>query len=97
MKKEDEKANMKKIFSIIVVLILIFTITSCQNDKKIIENDLKNLIEFTRNGGYKLSNHNKMAAITFEAIDEGYKKMSYKINKTKKEKLIEKEDRLWDI
>ena len=85
MKKEDEKANMKKIFSIIVGLILIFTITSCQNDKKIIENDLKNLIEFTRNGGYKLSNHDKMAGITFEAIDEGYKKMSYKINKTKKE------------
>ena len=54
-------------------------------DKKIIENDLKNLIEFTRNGGYKLSNHDKMAGITFEAIDEGYKKMSYKINKTKKE------------
>ena len=26
-----------------------------------------------------------MAGITFEAIDEGYKKMSYKINKTKKE------------
>ena len=86
MKKEDEKANMKKIFSIIVGLILIFTITSCQNDKKIIENDLKNLIEFTRNGGYKLSNHDKMAGITFEAIDEGYKKMSYKINKTKKNK-----------
>ena len=52
MKKEDEEANMKKIFSIIVGLILIFTITSCQNDKKIVENDLKNLIEFTRNGGY---------------------------------------------
>ena len=85
MKKEEEEANMKKIFSIIVGLILIFTITSCQNDKKIIENDLKNLIEFTRNGGYKSLNHNKMAAITFEAIDEGYKKMSYKINKTKKE------------
>ena len=85
MKKREEEANMKKIFSIIVGLILIFTITSCQNDKKIIENDLKNLIEFTRNGGYKSLNHNKMAAITFEAIDEGYKKMSYKINKTKKE------------
>ena len=85
MKKEDEKANMKKIFSIIVGLILIFTITSCQNDKKIIENDLKNLIEFTRNGGYKLSTQDKMAGITFAAIDEGYKKMSYKINKTKKE------------
>ena len=85
MKKEEEEANMKKIFSIIVGLILISTITSCQNDKKIIENDLKNLIEFTRNGGYKSLNHNKMAAITFEAIDEGYKKMSYKINKTKKE------------
>ena len=85
MKKGEEEANMKKIFSIIVGLILIFTITSCQNDKKIIENDLKNLIEFTRNGGYKLSNHDKMAGITFEAIDEGYKKMSYKINKTKKE------------
>ena len=76
---------MKKIFSIIVGLILISTITSCQNDKKIIENDLKNLIEFTRNGGYKSSNHDKMAAITFEAIDEGYKKMSYKINKTTEE------------
>ncbi len=85
MKKREEEANMKKIFSIIVGLILISTITSCQNDKKIIENDLKNLIEFTRNGGYKSLNHNKMAAITFEAIDEGYKKMSYKINKTKKE------------
>ena len=85
MKKGEEEANMKKIFSIIVGLILISTITSCQNDKKIIENDLKNLIEFTRNGGYKLSNHDKMAGITFEAIDEGYKKMSYKINKTKKE------------
>ena len=76
---------MKKIFSIIVGLILISTITSCQNDKKIIENDLKNLIEFTRNGGYKSLNNDKMATITFEAIDEGYKKMSYKINKTKKE------------
>ena len=85
MKKGEEEANMKKIFSIIVGLILIFTITSCQNDKKIIENDLKNLIEFTRNGGYKSSNHDKMAAITFEAIDEGYKKMSYKINKTTEE------------
>ena len=85
MKKEDEEANMKKIFSIIVGLILISTITSCQNNKKIIENDLKNLIEFTRNGGYKSLNHNKMAGITFEAIDEGYKKMSYKINKIKKE------------
>jgi len=53
--------------------------------KSTIRNDLKNLIEFTRNGGYKLSNHDKMAGITFEAIDEGYKKMSYKINKTKKE------------
>ena len=76
---------MKKIFSIIVGLILIFTITSCQNDKKVVENDVKDLIEFIRNGGYKLSNHDKMAGITFEAIDEGYKKMSYKINKTKKE------------
>ena len=85
MKKEEEEINMKKILSIIVGLILISTITSCQNDKKIVENDVKNLIEFTRNGGYKLSNHDKMAAITFEAIDEGYKKMSYKINKTKKE------------
>lgn len=85
MKKGEEEANMKKIFSIIVGLILISTITSCQNDKKIIENDLKNLIEFTRNGGYKLSNHDKMAGITFEAIDEGYKKMSYKINKTTEE------------
>ena len=82
MKKEEEEINMKKILSIIVGLILISTITSCQNDKKIIENDLKNLIEFTRNGGYKSSNHDKMAAITFEAIDEGYKKMSYKINNT---------------
>ena len=26
---------------------------------------IKNLIEFTRNGGYKLSNHDKMAGITF--------------------------------
>ena len=85
MKKEEEEINMKKILSIIVGLILISTITSCQNDKKIIENDLKNLIEFTRNGGYKLSNHDKMATITFEAIDEGYKKMSYKINKTTEE------------
>ena len=85
MKKEEEEINMKKILSIIVGLILISTITSCQNDKKIIENDLKNLIEFTRNGGYKLSNHDKMAGITFEAIDEGYKKMSYKINKTTEE------------
>ena len=85
MKKEDEKANMKKIFSIIVGLILIFTITSCQNDKKVVENDVKDLIEFIRNGGYKLSNHDKMAGITFEAIDEGYKKMSYKINKTTEE------------
>ena len=85
MKKEEEEINMKKILSIIVGLILISTITSCQNDKKIIENDLKNLIEFTRNGGYKSSNHDKMAAITFEAIDEGYKKMSYKINKTTEE------------
>ncbi len=84
MKKGEEEANMKKIFSIIVGLILIFTITSCQNDKKIIENDLKNLIEFTRNGGYKSLNNDKMATITFEEIDEGYKKMSYKINKTKK-------------
>ena len=85
MKKEEEEINMKKILSIIVGLILISTITSCQNDKKIIENDLKNLIEFTRNGGYKSSNHDKMAGITFEAIDEGYKKMSYKINKTTEE------------
>ena len=85
MKKGEEEANMKKIFSIIVGLILIFTITSCQNDKKVVENDVKDLIEFIRNGGYKLSNHDKMAGITFEAIDEGYKKMSYKINKTKKE------------
>ena len=85
MKKEEEEINMKKILSIIVGLILISTITSCQNYKKIIENDLKNLIEFTRNGGYKSSNHDKMAAITFEAIDEGYKKMSYKINKTTEE------------
>ena len=85
MKKEEEEINMKKILSIIVGLILISTITSCQNDKKIIENDLKNLIEFTQNGGYKSSNHDKMAAITFEAIDEGYKKMSYKINKTTEE------------
>ena len=85
MKKEEEEINMKKILSIIVGLILISTITSCQNDKKIIENDLKNLIEFTRNGGYKLSNHDKMAGITFEAIDDGYKKMSYKINKTTEE------------
>ena len=37
MKKGEEETNMKKIFSIIVGLILIFTITSCQNDKKIIE------------------------------------------------------------
>ena len=85
MKKEEEEINMQKILSIIIGLILISTITSCQNDKKIVENDVKNLIEFTRNGGYKLSNHDKMAGITFEAIDEGYKKISYKINKTKKE------------
>lgn len=85
MKKGEEEANMKKIFSIIVGLILISTITSCQNNKKIVENDLKNLIEFTRNGGYKLLNNDKMVGITFEVIDEGYKKMSYKINKTKKE------------
>ena len=97
MKKEEEEINMKKILSIIVGLILISTITSCQNDKKIIENDLKNLIEFTRNGGYKSSNHDKMAAITFEAIDEGYKKMSYKINKTTEEnknKILEERQRL---
>ena len=37
MKKEEEEANMKKIFSIIVGLILISTITSCQNNKKIVE------------------------------------------------------------
>lgn len=85
MKKEEEEINMQKILSIIIGLILISTITSCQNDKKIVENDVKELIEFTRNSGYKLSNHDKMAGITFEAIDEGYKKMSYKINKTKKE------------
>ena len=85
MKQEEEEENMKKILSIIVGLILISTITSCQNDKKIIENDLKNLIEFTRNGGYKLLNNDKMVGITFEVIDEGYKKMSYKINKTTEE------------
>ena len=85
MKKGEEEANMKKIFSIIVGLILISTITSCQNNKKIVENDLKNLIEFTRNGGYKLLNNDKMVGITAEGIDEGYKKMSYKINKTKEE------------
>ena len=85
MKKEDEETNMKKILSIIIGLILISTITSCQNDKKIVENDVKDLIEFTRNGGYKLSNHDKMVGIIAEGIDEGYKKMSYKINKTKKE------------
>ncbi|WP_304180311.1 hypothetical protein [Leptotrichia trevisanii] len=85
MKKEKEEINMQKILSIIIGLILISTITSCQNDKKIVENDVKDLIEFTRNGGYKLSNHDKMVGIIAEGIDEGYKKMSYKINKTKKE------------
>ena len=48
MKKEEEEANMKKIFSIIVGLILIFTITSCQNDKKIIEN-VQKLKEIEKN------------------------------------------------
>ncbi len=76
---------MKKILSIITGLILILTITSCQNDKKIVEKDVKNIIEVSKKGDFKSLNGSIMATMTLEAMGGGYKKLSYKINKITKE------------
>ena len=84
-KNRKEGTDMKKILSIITGLILILTITSCQNDKKIVEKDVKNIIEVSKKGDFKSLNGSIMATMTLEAMGGGYKKLSYKINKITKE------------
>ena len=77
--------NMRKILSIIIGLVLMSTITSCQNEKKLVENDIKNIIEVSKKGDFKSLKGSEMFVMTSEAMGEGYKKMSYKINKITKE------------
>ena len=74
---------MKRILSIIVGLILMLTLASCQNGKKFAENDLKESMEALQKGNFSVLKVDKQTEDAFKAFEGAYKKMSYKINKTK--------------
>ena len=63
---------MKKILSIIIGLVLMLTLVSCQNEKKAVENDVKETMGALQKGNFS----------AFKAFEGAYKKMSYKINNT---------------
>ena len=73
---------MKRILSIIVGLILMLTLASCQNGKKFAENDLKESMEALQKGNFSAIKVDKQTENLFKAFEGAYKKMSYKINKT---------------
>ena len=73
---------MKRILSIIVGLILMLTLASCQNGKKFAENDLKESMEALQKGNFSVLKVDKQTEDAFKAFEGAYKKMSYKINKT---------------
>ena len=86
-KKQEKKegTDMKKIVSIIIGLVLILTLVSCQNEKKAVENDVKETMGALQKGNFSALKVDKQTEDLFKAFEGAYKKMSYKINKTKKE------------
>jgi len=82
IKNIKKELNMKRILSIIVGLILMLTLASCQNGKKFAENDLKESMEALQKGNFSVLKVDKQTEDAFKAFEGAYKKMSYKINKT---------------
>ena len=76
---------MKKILSIIVGLVLMLTVVSCQNGKKIAENDVKESVEALQKGDFSKLNYDKESVEALQIFSGAYKKITYKINKTTEE------------
>lgn len=76
---------MKKILSIIVGLILMLTLASCQNGKKFAENDFKASMEALRKGDFSKLNSDKESVEALQVFSGAYKKLTYKINKVTEE------------
>jgi len=76
---------MKKILSIIVGLVLMLTVVSCQNGKKIAENDVKESMEALQKGDFSKLNYDKESVEALQIFSGAYKKITYKINKTTEE------------
>ena len=76
---------MKKILSIIIGLVLMLTVVSCQNGKKFAENDVKKTMDALQKGDFSGLNYSKEDIETIQIFTGAYKKISYKINKTTEE------------
>ena len=76
---------MKKILSIIVGLILMLTLASCQNGKKFAENDFKASMEALQKGDFSKLNSDKESVEALQVFSGAYKKLTYKINKVTEE------------
>ena len=61
------------------------TLASCQNGKKIAENDVKKSIEALQKGDLSGLNGDKESVEALQVFGGAYKKISYKINKTTEE------------
>ena len=83
-KKQEKKegTDMKKIVSIIIGLVLMLTLVSCQNEKKAVENDVKETMGALQKGNFSALKADKQTENVFKAFEGAYKKMSYKINNT---------------
>ena len=70
---------MKKIVSIIIGLVLMLTLVSCQNEKKAVENDVKETMGALQKGNFSALKVDKQTENLFKAFEGAYKKMSYKL------------------
>ena len=80
--KKERRNSMKKIVSIIIGLVLMLTLVSCQNEKKAVENDVKETMGALQKGNFSVLKVDKQTEDVFKAFEGAYKKMSYKINNT---------------
>ena len=87
---------MKKIVSIVIGLVLMLTLVSCQNEKKAVENDVKETMGALQKGNFSVLKIDKQTEDVFKAFEGAYKKMSYKINNTT-EKNKDKIQKVYDI
>jgi len=73
---------MKKILLVILGLILMLTTVSCgDNGKDVAKQDFENSMESLKKGDFSGLNMNKETVEALQMFTEGYKKMTYTINK----------------
>ena len=73
---------MKKILLVILGLILMLTTVSCgDNGKDVAKQDFENSMEALKKGDFSGLNMNKETVEALQMFTEGYKKMTYTINK----------------